>query len=820
MKAPISWLKDYVEIKLSAEELAEKLTLAGNEVCGIGSTTPSWEGIVVAEILTVERHPNADRLSLVTLNNGSEEQPKVVCGAPNVKVGQKVAFAGVGTQLIDGHTGQATELKPAVIRGVESKGMVLSEKELGLSGLHEGILELPAEAPIGTPLVDLLGDKVLEIDVTPNRADCLSIIGIAREVAAVTQQSAPKLQDLAGIKLPDTTYEEKGADIKSALSVEISAPEFCPRYTASIIKGIKIGESPDWLKKRLVIMGMRPINNVVDITNYVMLEYGQPLHAFDLARIAGGKIVVRRAAEGEKFISLDGEERALSADTLMIADAEKSIAIAGVMGGANSEVSTDTVNIVLESANFNSASIHHTSHRLKLVSEASSRFERNLNPEMPPHALKRATQLVLQICGGQALAGIIDIYPGKKIRTGIQVPPNRINAVLGTDLGYDRILKALKSLGIEWFWESQDEADYGSSSESQFLRVYTPWWRTDINIPEDVIEEIARIIGYDQLPSAPLSGAIPKRVGPPIMSFKKLFRLALVGHGFQETLSLSLSSFEALRRVMADGELTAEPVKLLNPMTSEQECLRTTLRAPLLTAISANRRYEEGGLRLFEVGRVYQAKPGSLPNEPEIVCGVIAGEAEPTGWQQCKRPFDFYDVKGLLETILGRLQLSYTFEESSDSGLRPGHQARIAVEGAAIGVFGEVHPKVAKNFDIDEEVFLFEVNLNALMPKVRPGRAYQPLPRYPAVMRDICLVLDQSISHRQVSDVLAAFPLLKEVSLFDVYSGKQMAEGKKSLAYRLTFRSPAATLTDAEVDKVMAEIVSTLMTELGATLRA
>ena len=804
MKAPISWLKDYVEIKISAEELAEKLTLAGNEVCGIGSTTPSWEGIVVAEVLAVER----------------QEQPKVVCGAPNVQVGQKVAFAGVGTKLIDGHTGQATELKPALIRGVESRGMVLSEKELGLSDRHEGILELPAEAQVGTALAGLLGDKVLEIDVTPNRADCLSIIGIAREVAAVTFQEGVKLPDLKGITLPDLAYEEQGAAISTALSGDIAAPELCPRYTASIIKGIKVGDSPEWLKKRLIIMGMRPINNVVDITNYVMLEYGQPLHAFDLAKIAGGKIVVRRAAEGEKFTSLDGETRDISSDTLMIADAEKSIAIAGVMGGANSEVSAETTDIVLESANFNSASIHHTSHRLKLVSEASSRFERNLNPEMPLNALKRATQLVLQICGGQALAGVVDIYPGKKLRVGIQVPPNRINQVLGTDLGYDRILRALKALGIEWYWESQDEADYGSGTESQFLRVYPPGWRTDINIPEDVIEEIARVIGYDQLPSAPLSGPIPKRVGPPIMSFKKLFRLALVGHGFQETLSLSLSSYEALRRVTADGELTSEPVKLLNPMTSEQECLRTTLRAPLLAAIAANRRYEESGLRLFEVGRIYQAKPGMLPNEPEIVCGVVAGEAEPTGWQQCKRPFDFFDVKGLLETILNRLQVSFTLELSNDRGLRPGHQAQISVEGAAIGVFGEVHPKVAKNFDIGEKVFLFEINLNALMTKVRPGRAYQPLARYPAVMRDICLVLDQSVSHRQVSDVLSAFPLLKEVSLFDVYSGKQMAEGKKSLAYRLTFQSPTATLTDTEVDKVMAEIVSTLTTELGATLRA
>jgi len=819
MKAPISWLKDYVEIKVSADELAEKLTLAGNEVTGVFQTTPAWEGIVVAEVIAVEAHPNADRLKLVTVSNGTA-QPKVVCGAPNVAVGQKVAFAGVGVKLIDGHSGKEMELKTAVIRGVESSGMVLSEKELGISDHHEGILELPPEAAVGIPLAELLGDKVLEIDVTPNRSDCLSITGIAREVSAVTLPTAAKIQDVTGIKLPDTTYEEKGADIKSVLSVEISAPELCPRYTASVVKGIKIGDSPEWMQKRLIAMGMRPINNVVDITNYVMLEYGQPLHAFDLSKIASGKIIVRRAAEGEKFVTLDGEERELTADTVMIADAEKAIAIGGVMGGANSEVSAGTADIVLESANFSAASIHHTSHRLKLVSEASTRFERNLNPELPVHALKRATQLVLQICGGEALTGTIDVYPSKKYRVGIQVAPSRLNTVLGIDLGYDKILRALKSLGIEWYWESQDESDYGSGSETQFLRVYQPYWRTDLSIAEDVIEEIARIVGYDQLPSAPLSGEIPKRVGPPILAFKKLFRMALVGFGFQETLALALSSYETLRKTYADGKLPVEPVKLLNPMSSEQECLRTNLRSALLSAIASNRRFEEGGLRLFEVGRVYQARPGQLPGEPEMVCGVVAGEAEPTGWQQCKRPFDFYDAKGLLETILGRMNLQYTVEPGSDPGLRPGHQASLSVGGTVFGVFGEVHPRVARNFDIGERVYLFEVNLAAVMPRVKPGRAYRPLPKFPAVMRDIAIVVDNPVTHQRIGEVLGAFPLLKDISLFDVYTGKQLPEGKKSLAYRLTFQSPTATLTDAEVDKVMAEIVSTLATELGVTLRA
>ena len=811
MKAPISWLKDYVDITVPVKEIAEKLTLAGNEVSGITSTVPAWNGIVTAEVTAVESHPNADRLRLVTLNIGAEEQPKVVCGAPNVAVGQKVAFAGVGVSLVDGHTGKATELKPAVIRGVESRGMVLSEKELGLSDNHEGILELDAAIAVGLPLSDVLGDQVLEIEVTPNRSDCLSITGIAREIAAVTGQN--------GIKLPETAYPESETQVADSLKVEIQAPDLCPRYTATIVRGVKVGPSPAWLQKRLTDMGQRPINNIVDITNYVMLEYGQPLHAFDLKNIRGGKIIVRRAEDGEKFTTLDDIERTLTGDTLMIADAERSIAIAGVMGGANSEVADDTVDIVLESANFKASSIHYTSHRLKLVSEASTRFERNLNPEMPPYALKRATQLLTEIAGGQADAGIIDAYPGKKYAIGVMLAFDRINKVLGSRYDFGPVTRALKSLGITWYVENNDEEDFGMPSGTQFLRVYQPWWRTDLNIAEDVIEEVARIIGYDKLPVRQLSGPIPKRVGPPILGFKKLFRMALVGYGFQELQSLSLTSEDAMRRARTDGELGGNPVKLLNPLSSEQEIMRTSLRPALLAAVAANRRYEPDGMRLFEVGRVYSADGRELPTETEMVCGVIAGEAEPAGWQQGKRGFDFYDIKGLVETILGRMQVNYKIAVSQDPGLRPGVQAAFSIDGIPFGVIGEVHPRVAANFDVEETLYLFEIDLAVLMQKVRPGRAYQPLPRYPAVMRDIALVLESAVTHQQVLDVLASFSLLRDVSLFDVYEGQQLGEGRKSLAYRLTFQSADETLTDDKVDKVMAEIVATLGSELGAKLR-
>lgn len=812
MKAPISWLKEYVEINRPVKEIAERLTLAGNEVSEITSTVPDWDGIVVAEVIAVESHPNADRLRLVTLNTGAEEHPKVVCGAPNVEVGQKVAFAGVGVKLVDGHTGQAVELKPAVIRGVESSGMVLSEKELGLSDNHDGILVLEAETAVGLPLANVLGDQVLDIEVTPNRSDCLSVTGIAREIAAVTGQN--------GIKLPDTSYEESETPVAELLTVEIQAPDLCQRYTGAVIKGIKVSPSPEWLQKRLTDMGQRPINNIVDITNFVMLEYGQPLHAFDLNKIRGGKIIVRRAEEGEKFVTLDDEERALTADTLMIGDAERSIAIAGVMGGANSEVSDTTTDIVLESANFDAASIHQTAHRLKLTSEASIRFERNLNPEMPPHALKRAVQLVLEIAGGQAQKGIADAYPGKKYPIGVMISIEHVSKVLGGKYDFGSITKPLKALGLTWYIENNDDEDYSVPSGTQLIRVFQPWWRTDLNITEDIIEEVARITGYDNIPSRPLSGPIPKRVGPPIMGFKKLFRTALVGYGFQELLSLSLTSEDAMRRTTVDGELKGRPVKLLNPMSSEQEILRTSLRAALFASVASNRRYEPGGMRLFEVGRVFTTSDRPLPAETEMVCGVIAGEAEPDGWQQGKRGFDFYDIKGLIETILKRMQVNYKLQVSQDQGLRPGVQASFSIDGIPFGVIGEVHPRVAANFDIAETLYLFEIDLVVLMQKVKPGRAYEPLPRYPAVMRDIALVLDTAVTHQQVLDSLSAFSLLKDVSLFDVYAGKQLNEGEKSLAYRLTFQSSEETLTDARVDKLMAEIISTLASELGAKLRS
>jgi len=475
MKVPFKWLKEFVDITLPPKEVADRLTMAGTEAKGVQVIGGKWDNIVVGRIEAVNPHPNADRLRLPTVDLGTSQQV-VVCGAPNLNIDDKIAFANVGAELIDGHTGQTTILKPAKIRGVESSGMVCSEKELGILDNHTEILVLPADAPVGMPLADYLGDAILDLDVTPNRPDCLCVIGIAQEVAALTGQK---------LRPPDITYEEAGPPIDQHIAVEIIDADLCPRYCASLITGVKIGESPPWMQQRLLACGMRPINNIVDVTNYVMLELGQPLHAFDYELIRGQKIIVRRATKGEMIVSLDGEERKLSGNTLVIADTERAVAIAGVMGGANSEVTEGTTSILLEAANFNPASIHYTGHNLSLPSEACMRFERGIRPELTMPALKRATQLIIQLGGGQAARGVADTYPGKREPEPITISTERSKQILGVEFTRDQITDTLTSLGFEC-------QPGGPGTE---VKATAPYWRSDIKLEVDLIEEVARIIG-------------------------------------------------------------------------------------------------------------------------------------------------------------------------------------------------------------------------------------------------------------------------------------------------------------------------------------
>jgi phenylalanyl-tRNA synthetase beta chain len=800
MKVSLKWLKEYVDIDLPPAELADKLTMAGIEVKGWQASGGDWENVVVGQIMAVNPHPNADRLTLPTVDLGTEQQT-VVCGAPNLRVGDKVAFARVGAQLIDGHTGKAIRLESAKIRGVVSSGMVCSEKELGISDSHEGIMVLPADAPVGTPLDDYMGDVIFDLEVTPNRPDCLSVIGIAREVAALTGQE---------VHLPDIGYDENGAPIERQVAVEIIAPDLCPRYSASLITGVKIAPSPQWMQQWLLASGMRPINNVVDVTNFVMLEYGEPLHAFDCNQIRGKKIIVRRAEEGEVLVTLDGTKRLLSHDMLVIADQERAVGVAGVMGGADSEMTDQTTALLLEAANFNPASIYHTGNTLGLPSEARMRFERGINPELTIPALKRATQLIIQLAEGKAAKGVIDAYPGKKEREPILLSTGDVNRLLGVEFSLDQTKAALASLGFDC-----QPAD--SASE---VWVTAPYWRSDINLAEDLIEEVARIIGYDQIPVTMPSGAIPRQDPAPIIGFKQEVRRNLAGYGFQEVINYSLTSLDLLNKLLPEPRpLEPEPLRVVRPMTAEQEYLRPNLRANLLAALAANRRHEEGGIRFFELGRVYLPRPNDLPSEPEMLCALLTGARFEESWHGGDKPVDFFDAKGVIEGLLGQLGVAASFEQGSDESLHPAKQAAIVIEGKRVGIMGELHHKVVEAFDLSEEVYLFEINLTELLPFTLEHKLFQPISRFPAVVRDIALVVDAGVTHRQVQDIITGFPLVTQVALFDLYTGGQLPPGKKSLAYRITFQSSSQTLTDEAVNQVQQKIINKLAKELGATLR-
>jgi len=800
MKVSLNWLKDYVDVALPVKELDHKLTMSGNEVGKIDIIGGSWEHVFVGQVTALEKHPNADRLKLVTIDLGKERITVVTC-APNMEVGQKVPFAKVGAKLIDGHTGQVAELKPAKIRGVRSEGMACSEKELGISDSHEGIMILPSDAPVGVPLAQYLGDTIFDIKVTPNRPDCLSVIGIAREVAALTGQAT---------HIPDPSYPEEGEPIQNFISIEIADPDLCSRYCASLVTGVKIGPSPQWMQQRLLAGGMRPISNVVDITNYVMLEYGQPLHAFDYTQIKGKKIIVRRARNDEVLYTLDGMKRDLNPSMLVIADEKDPIALAGVMGGADSEVIDSTTSILLESANFNNVSTRRTSIKLNLRSEASSRFEKGISPELAPIALRRATQLLMELAGGKAAKGISDVYPAKKERKPIQLSKERIRRVLGLELSTERTRKVLESLnfGVEIAGASGD------------LIVTVPYWRTDVRMADDLAEEIARIIGYDEIPTTLLRCEIPEQVPAPMLTLKENIRDLLMGCGMQEVITYSLVSQATLDKVDPRKKL-GPALRVANPMSSEQEYLRTSLRAGLLATFASNEKHEKDGIKLFEASRIYLSRANELPEEREMLAGVLGGPQLDRSWLSGEDTLDFFDAKGILETLFKRLKVETSFAPAEDDILLAGKTAEIVVNGQKIGVVGEVHPKTAASFDISTQpIILFEIDLAKLLPLVGAGYRYRPIPRFPGNTRDIALILDTSTAASKVEDTIKSFPLVDQVTLFDVYIGEQLPLGKKSLAFSVRFQSTERTLTDEEVNKAQQQIIERLQREFGATLRS
>lgn len=800
MRVPLRWLSEYVDLVLEPEELARRLTTAGVEVGEI-ITAGEWENIVVGEVVKVDKHPNADRLTLPTVDIGGGEQRQVVCGAPNIAAGQKIAYAAVGARLIDGHSCEPTTLKKAKIRGVESQGMVCSEKELGLGEAHEGILVLSPDAPVGKPLAEVLGDTVFDFDLTPNRPDLFSVLGIAREVAALTGQ---KLRD------PSLQYDEKGAAAKGRAKVTIADPDLCPRYVGAIIEGVRIGPSPDWMQERLTAAGLRPINNIVDITNYVMLEMGQPLHAFDYDRLAEHHIIVRRAEPGEKMELIDGSKHKFTNEMLMIADAERSVAVAGVMGGFDSEVTDETKTVLLEAANFSGPNIRRTSQTLKVRTDASTRFEKGLSQHLPPIAAARAVKLMVEHAGGKAAKGIIDEHPGKGKEGRVTVTMERLVRVLGIELSTKRIREILSALGFGARWMPPD----------RFV-VRVPYWRTDVSIADDVIEEIARIEGYDQLPTSQLRGQIPELVPQPRRDLRERVRDALADAGMQEIITYSLTDLESLQKVLPKEELAVTPpLRVSNPLSRQWEYARTTLRHALLDTLASNLRGDQSLICLFETARVYLPRDNDLPNEVEMAVGVVSGR-EPDRWgRPTGEPAGFYAAKARLDHAFSALRTAADYREATDAAYLPGRTAEVLMGEDRLGLIGEIHPQVAERFDIGREVAMFEIDLGALLPHVPEIVHFQPVSSYPAVEEDLAIVVAEDVPAGRALELIRASNLVAGVTVFDVYSGDPIPAGKKSLAFAISYQSEAKTLSDADVAKERRRIVERLQRELGAELRA
>ncbi len=800
MRVPLKWLADYVSCDWTPEHIAEQLTLAGLEVGSIERTAASWNDVQVALVTSVEPHPNADRLRLVTVDLGTTAAT-VVCGAPNVAVGQKVAFASVGASLIDGHSGELSVLKAAKIRGVLSAGMVCSEKELGLSDDHTGILELAIDAPVGAPLSDYLGDVILDLELTPNRPDCLSIIGVARELAA-----------LCGSRLdvPEVVYGSEATPVESLVKVSIQDGNDCHRYCATIVRDVKQGPSPAWMQARLKACGMRPISNIVDITNYVMLEYGQPLHAFDYDKIAGREIIVRRAASGESFTTLDDVERRLSPDVLLIADGERAVGIAGIMGGSNTEVSPSTTTVLLEAASFNQAVIRRGSAFLGLRTEASTRFDKGLHPDFAFTTIRRATELLVDICDGQAVGGVYDAYPFPIALRSVALPATEVKRLSGVDVPQNDVERILQDLGF-----SISRSDDCSTTYS------VPYWRGDVVGPADLVEDVVRILGYDKIPvGPPRFTSATVSVPADLWEFKGRLRRLISGAGFQEVLTYSLTSRDKLALVTPGVPLEREPLRLANPMSKDLEYLRTSLRGSLLEVLARNRRREQSQAKIFELSRIYLPRGEELPEEREMLCAVLSGTVEPVSWHHGERRLDFFDAKGVAEFLLLKYGVEATFTRGEDAGLFPGRQSAIMAGKTKLGTVGQLHPSVARAFEVETETFLLELDVALLMAHSREIAEYEPLSRFPYSERDIALVINNDVAYENVVDIIAGFGLVSQVSLFDVYAGEQIPAGKKSFAVRLVFQAPDRTLTDAEVNGVLQKILGRLESHLGAVLRS
>ena len=815
MRVPLRWLKEFVEFPVSVEELAHRLTMSGIEVAvieHIPSKELNWEGIYVGEVVEVQPHPNADRLVVATVDYGKGPVPSVT-GAPNVrKRGQRVPVAIPSARVVNAYSEDPSpiEVKSANIRGVDSQVVICSEKELGLSDDHSGVLLLDNSAPLGMPLSDLLADEVLELDLTPNLGRCLSIVGVAREVAALTNGK---------LTIKEPKWKPFGPSIEEQARVEISDPELCARYTAALIRDVKSKPAPFWMRYRLLLSGMRPISAVVDVTNYVMLEWGQPLHAFDYEKLverAEGRaptIIVRRAKPNEKIITLDKAERVLKEDMLVIADEKGAVAIAGVMGGLDTEVSETTKHILLESASFHAINNRRTAQRLQLSSEASHRFSRGVPPELAERAAMRASELMRRLARGVIAIGLLDAYPRKPEPKTITLVPSEAERLLGISTKPKEIRAILKRLG------------FLCRSQKGAIQVTVPYWRLDVEIPADLVEEIARVIGYDRLPSTFLRDTLPPQRRDRALEFEEQVRDILVGSGLTEVINYSLTSPESVAKLYPSGQIPQTSyVELENPISRERTHMRQALMDGLLETVASNQRHQDH-IAIFEVGRVYLPDPKSadgLPREPRRLGIALAGMRSSPSWAEKAMPVDFFDLKGAIEILLQHVGIEGAkFSPTSLPSFHPGRSAELVLKEERLGVLGEIHPRVAERFDLKGRVYLAELDLEHLISLVGGLQPYRPLPRFPGIRQDIAVVVDEGLPHERIERLIweSGRELLNSVNLFDVYYGEQVPPGKKSLAYSLFYLVQDRTLTDPEAQAIHARIQKALETELGAQVR-
>lgn len=799
---PLSWLLDYVDINISPEELGEMLTMTGLELEALRDKGKGLENVVVVEIKKITPHPNADRLSLCEVWDGDSNY-KIVCGATNMKKGDKVALAKIGASLPPGPKfSEGLKIKKTRIRGVESEGMLCAEDELGLSEESAGIMILDDKAELGQSLADSLGYEniLFEISITPNRPDCLSLVGIAREVSAILGDK---------LKKPRFSVREGNNDINDLAKVDVQDKEGCPRYSCRVIENVEIGPSPEWLKNKLEASGIRSINNVVDITNFVLLEQGQPLHAFDYDLVEGSKIIVRNASNSESITTLDGVERELTTDDLLICDKKGPIALGGVMGGARSEVSGSTKNILLESAYFDPLKIRKTSKRVGLKSESSYRFERGADPGNVTNALDRAAQLIGEIAGGTIAKGIIDSYPVPIEPKEVTLSVGKVRKLLGISIDNDEIVEMLGTLEIEAVESKEDSIVFK-----------IPTFRVDIEREIDLIEEIARIFGYDNISSvSPEVPMVANKINV-ITIMEKRLRDVFVSHGFLEAINYSFDENDFLQ--IFHPSLTIE---ILNPLNKDYSCMRTSVLPGLVKNVKLNLSRQIHDIRLFESGKIFYPKEkGQLPNEVKKFAAVATGRKEPEIWN--RNSFDFFDHKSVLERSFEVLSVDslVNYEPVKDLDfLHPGKSSLIKIGQRTLGFIGELHPDILEKLEINSRVYVLELDLPVLSKSYTKSRKrFSPLPKYPSLRRDIALVVDDKITSQQILLKMKEINsnIVEDAWIFDVYKGDKLEEGKKSVAVSMLLRDREKTLTDDDANKVQKKILKKLEQTLGAELRS